>query len=302
MEEKMNNKISEIKGIVKKLTEPYHYTEEQINMITIVYLSMIMLDDEIEDLLMQVLRDTMIIFSNYSVEQTYIKIVGSKVDKKLSSSLKYHRSTYFNYLVNKNGLTGIPFIIIPTNNRELYDIIDSLIHEIKHAINEVIPRFFTKDGKGYYYSGLALVGENEIYFEALDEAFNSFLTKIYLDIITSIKKDTITDKSLKNLLNWWQSPRVYEYSSDIAKRYQKVFSSKYLFPIFYNVSLYKKMETLDEAINNLFQHKRKAIDFYMDLELGNQDRRTNGQYFKVMNKTLIKEPQKIIPYIKTSAS
>ena len=63
MEEKINTKIAEIKTTIKEITKHFNYDEEVINILTIVYLSMIMLDDEIEDLLMEVLSKTYILFT-----------------------------------------------------------------------------------------------------------------------------------------------------------------------------------------------------------------------------------------------
>lgn len=159
MEEKINNKITEIKLIVQEITKLFTYTSEQINMITLAYLSMIMLDDEIEDLIMEALSKVKIIFTEYEVNVVYQNLVTHRCNQKILKDLSKDQACYLNYLVDQNGLYGLPIIILPLKE-ELFETMDSLIHELKHAINEVIPDFFTYHGEGFYNSGLALAGEN----------------------------------------------------------------------------------------------------------------------------------------------
>lgn len=293
MEEKINNKITEIKLIVQEITKPFAYTSEQINMITLAYLSMIMLDDEIEDLIMEALSKVKIIFTEYEVNVVYQNLVTHRCNQKILKDLSKDQACYLNYLVDQNGLYGLPIIILPLKE-ELFETMDSLIHELKHAINEVIPDFFTYHGEGFYNSGLALAGENILWAEKIDEAFNCYLTKIYLDNIAYLKRFSIKDLEIQALLNKIKIPQKYNYSSEeLVLAYKKLFDSQYLFRLFYYTCLYKDFDELNTAIENLFKGRMEALEFF-DEEKSKKRKRLK----KYMNHSLIRNRQKIIPYIK----
>ena len=87
MEEKINLKIAEIKETVRKITKHFSYIEEEINMLSIAYISMILLDDEIEDLLEQCLdlrdkKQCKNCFVEMDKEYKYCPNCGVKQDKE----------------------------------------------------------------------------------------------------------------------------------------------------------------------------------------------------------------------------
>lgn len=293
MEEKINNKITEIKSIVKEITQHFAYTSEQINMITLAYLSMIMLDDEIEDLIMEALSKVKIIFTEYEVNVAYQNLVTHRCNQKILNDLSKDQACYLNYLVDQNGLYGIPIIILPLKE-ELFETMDSLTHELKHAVNEVIPNFFTYNNQGFYYSGLALEGEGILWSGEIDEAFNCYLTKIYLDNIAYLKRFAIHDLEIQALLNKIKIPSKYIYSSEeYVRTYKKLFDSKYLFRLFYYTCLYKDFDELDKAIEALFKGRLDALEFFDE-----EKSKKRKHIKKYMNHSLIRKRQQIIPFIK----
>ena len=103
MEEKINLKIAEIKETVRKITKHFSYTEEEINMLSIAYISMILLDDEIEDLLMETLNQTYILFTNDTVLKMVEKLEQRKINEPLRSRLKKSMSTYLGLKIEQKS-------------------------------------------------------------------------------------------------------------------------------------------------------------------------------------------------------
>ena len=124
MEEKMNQKITELKEIIKLIT--YNHTESEINLLTIASLSMIMLDDEIEDLLLEVLNKVPIYFTKDPLIDTYKRMVHNGVNRNILSNLKYDTSAYFGFSINDSELIDNRFMIISLEG-PLWLILDNLI-------------------------------------------------------------------------------------------------------------------------------------------------------------------------------
>lgn len=293
--EKLNKKIAEIKETVTNITKPFIYTERQINLLTLVYLSMILLDDEIEDLVMETLKKVYICISNDSVLSNYQRI-KKQANISLLEKIIGWKAGYFCFRTPENQQET--FFIIVEDHGNLDDLLESLIHEIKHAINEIIPSFFIWKEKAYFYSGLALVSDKETINESIDEAFNSFISKVYLNILYTLKNQNIEDPSIRKILEKLKKPQKYIYDHFLTKRYVQMFRSKYLFRHFYYACLYKDFEPLNKAIKKVFDKQYDAYEFFDDLDHFNDE--IYQEHLNAINLSLIRKPQKIIPYIKNS--
>lgn len=296
MEEKINNKLAEIKTNIKKITSHFHYTEEEINILTISYLSMIMLDDEIEDLLMEVLSTTYILFTNEPVVKIYQKIIREPLEESFLCKLLNDNSTYFGYMIKDNKLEHEHLIIIGPFD-ELYQIFDNTTHELKHAINEVFPEFCLSQ-EPYFYSGLARGTSTSIDYNAIDEAFNSYLVKIYLDNINFLKKFYIQDPQIRELLKAFKLPKNYRYAYEtITIPCLPLFESEYLFKKFYYSCLYKNFYELDQALYNVFGTIKDSIDFFLYLDEVLQ-REEKIKEIENLDYSYLRKRVKITPYIK----
>ena len=293
--EKLNKKIAEIKETVTDITKPFFYTERQINLLTLVYLSMILLDDEIEDLVMETLKKVYICISNDSVLSNYQRI-KKQANISLLEKIIGWKAGYFCFRTPENQQET--FFIIVEDHGNLDDLLESLIHEIKHAINEIIPSFFIWKEKAYFYSGLALVSDKETINESIDEAFNSFISKVYLNILYTLKNQNIEDPSIRKILEKLKKPQKYIFDHFLTKRYVQMFRSKYLFRHFYYACLYKDFEPLNKAIKKVFDKQYDAYEFFDDLDHFNDE--IYQEHLNAINLSLIRKPQKIIPYIKNS--
>ena len=266
MEDKINEKISELKELISEITEGFFYTKREINILTIASLSMILIDDEIEDLILETLKNTLIIFTSKKIKELYHDLFPNQKDWK---TLKHNSALYFGSFLSQGKLCQDHLIIVPEKN-DLFWLFDNLIHELKHAINEIFLKFTKYQGTICFYSGLAKCNEKQIFNEAIDEAFNSYLTKIYLDNIKYLKSFNIKDLEIKELLDEFTLPKNYHYAYEkIVLLCLPLFQSKYIFKELYYGSLYKCFSNLDNEITKALGYtKNSAVYFhYLDREL-----------------------------------
>lgn len=208
----INNKIKEIKTRIKDITKNFPYTEYEINILTICYLTIASIDNDITDILDEVLSRIFILF-NYGEFDEFLEYLGLDLEEgggfvvpgfDLTKKDNYE-FIYIN--INKTKEAGefnIGYLL-------LY-----LIHELKHAINGIVNSYRRSNDSAYLISGL-----NEYEYEVnketsdilLDEAFNCFITDVYLEQLSIIKKHNIEDEEIKSILNGfnfdWQG--VYPY-------------------------------------------------------------------------------------------
>ena len=295
MEEKMNQKITELKEIIKLIT--YNHTESEINLLTIALLSMIMLDDEIEDLLLEVLNKVPIYFTKDPLIDTYKRMVHNGVNRNILSNLKYDTSAYFGFSINDSELIDNRFMIISLEG-PLWLILDNLIHELKHAVNELITKYECLHKETYFYSGLALAGQKSILYEGIDEAFNSYLVKIYLKNIRLIKDLPIEDEEIRELLNHFSIPSNYHYTYEkIVSECLPLFQSSKFFKLFYYGALYKDFNNLDEYLYKLFNNSLTSTEFFLKLDRYLKERSRTLELPKLVGKDL-KSRVRINPYLK----
>lgn len=296
MEEKINEKIAEIKTTIEEITEHFHYSKEVIDILTIAYLSIVMLDDEIEDLLMEALSKTYILFSSTTIDEIYPKLLGKELSNETLILLKKSRSAFFGSFISKDKLISENLIIIGPSSF-LYKTLGDVVHELKHAINEVLPEFCLSR-EPYFYSGLARETSKEIKYNMIDEAFNSYLTKIYLDNINFLKNFSIQDASISKLLEDFKLPKNYHYAYEsITMLCEPLFSSKYLFRKFYYSSLYKSFYELDCALYNALGQTQDSTDFFSYLDKIDQAQK-DVQEIENLDYSYLRKRVKIRPYIK----
>jgi len=190
----INEKITDIKLHVKNLVSHFPYSEEEINYLVIAYIALIMLDESISDLIDEVLTKVYCLFTNLTVEEAY--------NLYFKYARKYNdiHGIYEGYFYNKEGvLIYEPCIIVGSFKRiSTLERFDTLLHELKHGINEII----IKDSSKGFNSGLSLITkDNKNHYDNFDEAFNSFLTKIYLENIQYLKSLDIKDEEIIELVN-----------------------------------------------------------------------------------------------------
>lgn len=254
----INEKIKLTKEHVKNLTSHFPYTKKEINYLTIAYLAMTIFDESIEDLLDTVLTKTYCLFTNLSLDEAYDTYILNGID---NSSKKGCYGLYEGYYYDDKGaLSYVPFIIISiSNENEVVDIFDTLTHELKHAINEIILKT-TKKG---FYSGLSYVKKrSRICHDGLDEAFNSFLTGIYLQIISNLSYMNIEIKGIRDILERFYLSNEYFYSyNHLITPILPLLKSKKLFWGLYNAVLYKDNTELEKAINDIFGNSINLKDF-----------------------------------------
>ena len=296
MEEKINKKIIEIKSTIKEITKHFNYTEKEINLLTISYLSIIMLDDEVEDLLMEVLSKTYILFTTDTVLNTYQRLKQREIAEPLFTRLKESSSAYFGYEIIKDKIISENLIIISLK-KEMYMIFDNLIHELKHAMNEVFP-VFCETKKPYFYFFLAEGTKQEMIYEAIDEAFNSYLVKLYLDNITFLKQFKIEDSSIQKILLNYKVPQNYSFAYEkIVNICLPIFESQFLFNKLYYSTLYKDFDELDKAFHEVLGHTKDSIDFFLDLD---EYLRNEKEMIEIeeLDHSYLRKRIKIKPYIK----
>lgn len=229
--------INNIKTKILDLVEGFIYTEEEINKLVLAYLAILMFDPEIEDLLDQVLRENYICFSedllsdllNFSNEEynkdeiwDYSCITGISMDPDLLG----------------DKWVNVPFLIVE-KQKSLFVEMDILIHELKHKINIIVSDYSSVPFK----NGLSEQYEAYTKFILIDEAFNSFLVKLYLDNLLYLKQFPIKDQSIKNLLARIKAPKRYRYPEGYKKYIiglLPLFENKEFFWKLYNQALFKK--------------------------------------------------------------
>lgn len=249
----INAKITEIKQHIKSLVSHFPYTEEEINYLVIAYIALIMLDESISDLIDEVLTKVYCLFTSLTVEEVH------NIYFKYASKYKDIHGLYEGYFYKEGTLIYEPCIIIGSFKRiSILERFDTLLHELKHGINETIIKESTKG----FNSGLSLVTkDNKNHYDNFDEAFNSFLTKIYLENIQYLKSLDIKDEEIRKILAGFNLPKTYLYSyHKYVLPLEFLFKSRKLFWALYNASIYKNMDelyrTLEDSFGNFMSAKK----------------------------------------------
>ncbi len=141
-----NKLVNDIRKKVKTLTKNFNYNEFQINLIVLVYLSMIMLDPKIADLIDETLSEVYIDFTTLSIEDD-LKSLYPEVDFSCYKNISEWKGVAESDIIDNNGrLCKGKRVVVHVFDNLVYTI-DTLIHELKHKINAIFAKF---DGQVYY--------------------------------------------------------------------------------------------------------------------------------------------------------
>lgn len=250
----INTTIIEVKKHLKNITSHFPYSEYELNIFTIIYIAMASIDNDIIDLLDETFTRVFILINpNYDNPNLELNQVIQKYDENINL---YYAELIPPTITNEKNYQN-SFIVINLNkNKPLSDLLDSIIHELKHSINSIINSFMP--GKtAFYRVGLEtqtfvnnrLILTINAYIE---ETFNSYLSKIYLEAIQGLKSLPITNPEILAILDEF-SLKDYQYSYNaITHLLIPLFQNQILFPLFYNAALYKDYSPLQFEIERIF--------------------------------------------------
>lgn len=259
----INEKIKEVKERIILLTKQFPYTEEQINIFTICYLAMASIDNDITDLLDEVFSRVYILFNNGEFDE-----ILTELQAPLDAP-GFHHSPDFDL----SDISDYEFIGIDIRKTRIFSktvfslLFEYIMHEVKHAINVIVNSFEINAQNSYCYAGILFyMYDGENYYKGnlmLDEAFNSFITKIYLQVISDLAKKPITDVGIKTLLDSFNLDDDYLYAYEVTDIWESLFCDQDFFLTCYNAALYHDYLPLNELLAKIFSHdmEGKAITF-----------------------------------------
>lgn len=260
----MNELLAVIKTRIKSITKHFHYNEEIINILTLCYYAIVSFDDEAKDILEEVLSTKYILVNDGAFDEML---------KKYYPKVNINKDTYIEASFDEKEKYHDDFIIIcdwHNTGREVSDVLDVFLHEIKHAMNSTINSYQRVDGQAVSLCGLC---ETEYrgysIYSILEEAFNSFLVKLYLKQIEKLSSFNIEDPGLNDLLSGF-CMIFYSYSYEKATKVMlPFFNNNEFFTLFYNAALYKDyaplFDRLEEVIDNSPYHVfSNLLDAYYD--------------------------------------
>ncbi|MDE5540116.1 MAG: hypothetical protein K2J20_06480 [Bacilli bacterium] len=242
----INVRLEITKKRVQELTKHFPYTAWEINMLTIAYVAMSMLDFEITDLLDEAYSRIFILFNDGSFDKHFWKYDPDSLDysacymvPSFDNDRKYNDDFI---LINECDIHPIRFLF------------DQLMHELKHALNTIIKGFQKRDGLAFFHCGIGWEEyEGETYWSFLEELFNDYLVQIYLEQIRIMKDMTISDAEIRAILDDFDLPKEYEYSYHSTELLVPLFKNSEYFWLFYNAALYKDYEPFLKGLDEIFK-------------------------------------------------
>lgn len=257
----INDKIKEIRKRIKELTKHFPYTEDEINILTLCYVAIASVDNDIIDLLDETFRRVFILFNNGQFNKALAKAEGREI------------LTYGGMHINPSSDDNCEYIVVnifnlPWDSYYTNLIFDIIIHEIKHTLNCIIKSHITRYGMKFNYSGLTGRSEKFCIFlddenpYLLDESFNCFMTRIYLGQIAYLKDcGEIKDPKIKKILKTFNSDldgMRHPYKSTYLL--EKLFKDEEFFKHFYNAALYRDLDTLYNALSEITKADAKYLE------------------------------------------
>lgn len=233
----INALIKDTKTKIKELTSHFPYSEWEINLLTICYIAISQVDIEVDDLLDEVLSRVFVVF-NYGGLTDLLRELNSDANGNGDFSLDTFDLEKRDYY---------QFIAIHVCNMRVFSkisitsLIGTLLHEIKHAMNNIINAYETDLVEARCYIGFAWEKYNDkVYMRYLEEAFNSFIANIYCEVVALLKEwDDIEDEGIADILVRFEEPEEGYYSYECTHLLKPIFNDKELFKMFYNAALYK---------------------------------------------------------------
>jgi len=259
----INEKIKEVKERITLLTKHFPYTEEQINIFTICYIAMASIDNDITDLLDEVFSRVYILFNNGEFDDILTELQAPLDAPGFHHNPDFDLNDIYNY-----EFIAIDLRKIRISSKIVFSLLfEYIIHEVKHAINVIVSNFESNGRKSYCYAGILFyMYDGKDYYEGnlmLDEAFNSFITNIYLQIISNLAKKPITDVGIKTLLDSFNLDDDYLYAYEVTDIWESLFCDQDFFLTCYNAALYHDYLPLNKLLAKIFKHDMEgnAISF-----------------------------------------
>jgi hypothetical protein len=226
----INNLIRKYNGYLKDFQKKHDYNDELINMLTLIQISLNELyGKKINDIFYQVMDKNRIyleeghtyeLCQKYGLEETNPYVTGF-----------YTMDKPKNLFTKKTKIIDQKIFIGDTMfNQKLpkIDILETLIHELRHAITSVKEtNFYINKNLFYSRSGLSEFfykkGEEDayVYGSMIDEVFNVYFTDILMNNILNYKKNNIDRNDFKKYLYTlknYSTNKVYESTAyDLEK-------------------------------------------------------------------------------------
>ena len=229
----INEKIKEVIKRTKELTKHFLYTDKEIYILALCYIAIASIDNDITDLLDEVFSKVYIFFNNKKANKFIKEIEGKAVLSYCGVHIKYEDDGCEYIIINT--------FQIPKNKYYIANILSTTIHEIKHAMNCIINTHITKPTGEYVYSGL---NGRPTGSSVLDEAFNYYLTRIYLIQLFNLKEENeITHPEIKVILDsfYTNNRELFDYRP--AYLLKKLFLDEKFFILLYNAALYRDLDS-----------------------------------------------------------
>lgn len=168
---------------IKGLTKSFNYDDMELDLITLAYYSLYMLDSAITSLLDKVLSSVHIIFTKNLIAS--LMAVCPEISE---DEIELHRNSLGLSLIEEydfrtSSWNDAPYIIIDKTGADLKSILATIIHELKHKINILVPR--VNSARKLYYYGLSIRhSDGTIENNMLDEVLMNIIPAYVLVLLT----------------------------------------------------------------------------------------------------------------------
>lgn len=289
----INEKIKEVRDRIKYLSQHFPYTEDEINILTLCYIAIAAIDNDITDLLDELFSRVFILFNNGQFNEALINAEGKGILRYLGMHIK--DGDYEYAIINQYK--------IPHNEYYTNYLFDDTIHEIKHSLNCLIKSHIVNErGEKLIYSGLSVHpdvpvwGTHSSYI--LDESFNCFVTRIYLQQLAYLRSnDEIKDPEIKKILRSF-NPNLdgILWSCGTTGLLNNLFMDEESFRLFYNAALFRDLSSLYKFLSSIIgvdeahveEHLTRCLVFY------NTQRYINRELQQIIWNINSKCPRKIL--------
>ncbi|MCM1053820.1 MAG: hypothetical protein NC483_07605 [Ruminococcus sp.] len=251
----INERLKSIRLRIEKLTAPFKYGNGILDILTICYYAITTFDSEVEDILEEVLSTRYILINEGQYD--------SMLEKYYPLVSRDH-STYVPPSFDDKRIYNNDFIVIKWDFNDFVEVFDDFLHELKHAMNSIIHAYDNDRGYGVFYCGLSETDNGTTIYKMLEETFNSYLVKRYLEIIYELSKEDLEEKSyIKEMLKDFNL-KGYSYGYNQSTRLlEPLFKNNEYFPLFYNATLYKDYRILFDKLDILFGDPFYVLDILL---------------------------------------
>ena len=144
---RLRQDMREIRQEIKEVTKHFNYSEMVIDILTICYMALTYDDREIEDIVLEVLSKNFIFFNNGLYNEELGKYYPDFLDGRLMGM-------YMPPIFDSEGIQKNSFIVINSYRMDsYYELFKTLLHELKHALNNVVRSYINNNGEIYMDCG-----------------------------------------------------------------------------------------------------------------------------------------------------